>query len=117
MSNVSNASVDDKFFEKHEYHAITPDKKKTLRIKRLKSIHVGKGHSGNVNGTGKNSGEGSTIKSLTHSIAALTTKLDKFSLSDDDEEEDESSDEEECTSNRSNAALKRQSKKNKRGNN
>jgi hypothetical protein len=25
ISNVSNATVDDRFFEKHEYHALTPD--------------------------------------------------------------------------------------------
>jgi FMN-dependent NADH-azoreductase len=24
MSNVSNAAVDDRFFENHEYHALTP---------------------------------------------------------------------------------------------
>jgi FMN-dependent NADH-azoreductase len=25
MSNVSNSAVDDRFFEKHEYHALTSD--------------------------------------------------------------------------------------------
>jgi hypothetical protein len=106
MSNVSNAAVDDRFFEKHEYHALTPDQKNTLRLKRLKSGHVGNVHSGNGNGTGNNSGKGLTIKSLTHPIAALTTKIDKFSLPDDDnDDEDESSKEEESTPNRSNAAL------------
>jgi hypothetical protein len=113
MSNVSNAEVDDIFFEKHEYHALTPDQKNTLRLKRLKYGHLGKGHSGN--GNGKNSGKGPTIKSLTRSIAALTTKIDKFIFPDDDE--DESSEEEEGTSNRSNAVLTRQSKKKKRGGN
>jgi hypothetical protein len=49
--------------------------------------------------------------------AALSTKIDKFSLPDDNEDEDESSDEEEETSNRSNAAFNRQSKKKKRGTN
>jgi hypothetical protein len=94
ISNVSNAAVDDRFFEKHEYHALTPDQKNTLRIKRLKSSRVGKGHTGNGNGNGKNSGKGPKIKSLTLSIAALSTKIDKFSLpdDDDDEDEDESSD-------------------------
>jgi hypothetical protein len=47
----------------------------------------------------------------------LSTKIDKFSLPDDNEDEDESSDGEEVTSNLSNAALNRQSKKKKCGNN
>jgi hypothetical protein len=67
---------------------------------------------------GKNSGKGATLKYLTRSIAALSTKIDKFSLpDDDDDEEDESSDEEEWTYNRSNAAFNHQSNKKKRGNN
>jgi hypothetical protein len=120
MSNVSNAAVDDRFFEKHEYHALKPDQKNTLRLNRLERGHVGKVHSGNVNGTGKSSGKVPTIKSLTRSIAALTTKIDKFILSDDDEEEeeeeeDDSSEEEEDTYNRSNDDLARQSKKKKHG--
>jgi hypothetical protein len=51
-----------------------------MMLKCLKRGHVVKGHSGNGNGTGKKSGKRPTIKSLTHSIAALTTKIDKFSL-------------------------------------
>jgi hypothetical protein len=96
ISNISNAAVDDSFFEKHEYHALTPDQNNTLRLKCLKRGHVVKSHAGNcnVNGNGKSSGKGATIKSLNRSIAALSTKIDKFSLPDDDEEEDESSDEE-----------------------
>jgi hypothetical protein len=120
ISNVSNAAVDDRFFEKHEYHALIPDQKNTLRLKRIKRGHVGKGHTGNGNGNGKNSGKRPTIKSLTRSITALSTKIDKFSLpddDDDDDEEDESSDEEEGNSNRSNAALTHQSNKKKCGNN
>jgi hypothetical protein len=35
ISNVSNAAVDDRFFEKHEYNALTPDQKNTLRLKAL----------------------------------------------------------------------------------
>jgi hypothetical protein len=119
ISNVSNAAVDDRFFEKHEYYALIPDQKNTLRLKCLKRGHVGKGHTGNGNGNGKNIGKGATIKSLTRSIAALSTNIDKFSLPeyDDDDDEDESSDEEEGTSIRSNTALTRQSKKKKRGKN
>jgi hypothetical protein len=108
ISNVSNAAVDDRFFENHKYHVLTPEQKNTLRLKRPKRGHVGNGHGGN----GKGNGKGPTFKSLTHSIAALATKSDKFNLPDDD---DESSEEEEGTSNRSNADLTRQIKKKKRG--
>jgi hypothetical protein len=113
ISNVSNDNVDDRFFDKSEYNALTPDQKNKLRLTRLKRGHVGKNHTG----AGNSNGKGATIKSLTRSIAALSTNIDKFSLPDDNQDEDESSDEEEGTSNRSNAALTRQSKKNKRANN
>jgi hypothetical protein len=36
ISNVTNAAVDDLFFEKHEHHALTPEQKNTLRLERLK---------------------------------------------------------------------------------
>jgi hypothetical protein len=119
MPNVSNASVDYRFFEKHEYYALTPDQKNTLRLKRLKRGHVEKCHSGNSNGNGKNSGKGPTIKSINRSIAALATKIDKFSFPDvdDDDDDDEASEEEKYTSNRSNYAFTRQSKKNYCGGN
>jgi hypothetical protein len=117
VSNVSNTTVNDRFFEKHEYNALTPDQKNTIRLKRLKRDHVGKIHTGTGNNNGKNNGKGAKIKSLTRSIVALSTKIDKFSLPDDDEDEDESSDEEEGTSDHSNAALTRQNKRNKCGNN
>jgi hypothetical protein len=93
ISNVPNAAVDDRFFEKHEYHALTPYQKNTLRLERLKRGHVVKGHTENGNDNGKNSGKGPTIKSLTRSIATLTTKIDKFSLPDDDDDDDEDKDE------------------------
>jgi hypothetical protein len=120
ISNVSNAEVDGRFFEKHEYRALTPEQNNTLMIKRHKRGRVGKGHSGSGNGNGKINGKGPTIKSLTLSIVALTTKIDKFSLPDDDDgddDDDEYSEEEEGTSNRSNVDLTLQSKKNKRGGN
>jgi hypothetical protein len=117
ISNVSNAAVDDRFFEKHEYNALTPDQKNTLMLKRLKLGHVGKSHTGTGNNNGKNNGKGATIKSLNHSIAALITTIDNFSLPEDDDDEDESSDEEEGTYNCSNAALTLQSNKKKRSNN
>jgi hypothetical protein len=117
ISNVLNSAVDDRFFEKHEYNALTPDQKNTLRLKRLKRGHVGTSHTGAGNNNGKKNEKAVTIKSLTRSIAALSTKIDKFILPDENEDEDESSDEEEETSNRSHAALTRQSKKKKRGTN
>jgi hypothetical protein len=97
--------VDDRFFEKHGYNALTPDQKNTLRLKRLKRGHVGKSHTGSGNNNGKNNGKAVTIKSLTRSIAALSTKIDKFSLPDDNDDEDESSDEEKQTSNCYNAVF------------
>jgi hypothetical protein len=112
ISNVSNAAVDDRFFEKHAYNALAPDQNNTIRLKRLKRGHVGKSHTGAGNNNGKRNGKRATIKSLTLSIAALSTNLP-----DDNEDEDESSDEEEGNSNCSNAALTRQSKKKKRGTN
>jgi hypothetical protein len=62
ISNVSNAAVDDRFSEKHEYHALTPDQKNTLCLKRLKRGHFENGHGVNGNGTGKSNGKGPTIK-------------------------------------------------------
>jgi hypothetical protein len=109
--------VDDRFFEKHEYNALTPDQKNTLRLKRLKRGHVEKSHTGSGNNNGKKNGKAVTTKPLTRSIVALSTKIDKFSLPDDNEDKDESSDEEEGTSNRSNAALTQQIKKKKCGTN
>jgi hypothetical protein len=88
ISNVSNANVDDRFFEKHDYNALTPYQKNTLRLKRPKRGHVGKSHTGAGNNNVKNNGKAVTIKSLTGSIAALSTKIDKFSLPDDNEDED-----------------------------
>jgi hypothetical protein len=116
ISNVSNAAVDDRFFEKNEYNTITPDKKITIRIKRLKRGHIGKSHTGTGNNNGKNNRKGATIKSLTRYIVALSTKIDKSSLPDDDDDKDESSDEEEGTSNRYNAALTQKNNNKKRGN-
>jgi hypothetical protein len=92
-------------------------RKNTLRLKRLKRGHAGKSHTGADNNNGKNNGKAVTVKSLSHSIATLSTKIDKFSLPDDNEDEDESSDEEEGNSNRCNAALTRQRKKKKYGTN
>jgi hypothetical protein len=65
ITNVSNAAVDDLFFEKHEYHALTLQKNNTLRLKRLKRGHVGNGKDGGGNGNEKGNGKGPTLKYLT----------------------------------------------------
>jgi hypothetical protein len=75
ISNVSNAAVNDRFFEKHEYNALTPDQNNTLRLKRIKRGHVGKGNTVNGNSNGRNNRKGATIKSLTRFITALSTKM------------------------------------------
>jgi hypothetical protein len=112
ISNVSNDAVDDHFFEKHEYHVITPKQNNTLCLKRLKRVHVWNGHSGSDNGNGKGNDKGPTLKSLNRSIAELARKFDKFNLPNNGDD-DESFEEEEGTSKRSNAALTRQIKKKK----
>jgi hypothetical protein len=75
ISNVSNAAVDDRFFENHAYHALTPEQKNTLRLKRLKRGNVGNGYGGSGNENGKGKGKWPTIKSRNHSIAALTFQM------------------------------------------
>jgi hypothetical protein len=57
ISNVSKAAVDDRFFEKHEYNALTPEQKNTLHLKRLKCGHVGSGNGGSGNGNIKGNGK------------------------------------------------------------
>jgi hypothetical protein len=57
-----------------------------VRLKRLKRGHVGKSNTGAVNNNGKINGKAVTIKSLTRSIAALNTNIDKLSLPDDNED-------------------------------
>jgi hypothetical protein len=84
-----NAAVDDRFFEKHDYNALTPEQKSTLRLKRLKLGHVGNGHggggngngNGNGNGKGINNGKGPTLKSLNHSTNLLQRWLQKLTSS------------------------------------
>jgi hypothetical protein len=57
ISNVSNAAVDDIFFEKHEYNALTSDQNNTIRLNCIKRGHVGKSHSGTGNNNGKKNGK------------------------------------------------------------
>jgi hypothetical protein len=87
ISNVYNAAVNDRFFEKHEYHALTPEQNNTLWIKRLKRGHIGndQGYGGNGNGNGN--GKGPTLKSFICSIAVLGAKSDKCSIPNDDDED------------------------------
>jgi hypothetical protein len=68
MSNVSNAAVDDRFFDNNDNHVLTPEQKNTLCIKHLKRVHVGNGHGGGGNGNGKGNGNGNTPLS-NHSTA------------------------------------------------
>jgi hypothetical protein len=75
ISNVSNAVVDDCFFEKHEYYALTPEQKNTLSLKRLTCGHVVNCHGGGGNRNGKGNVKGPTLKSLDRSIAELATKF------------------------------------------
>jgi hypothetical protein len=57
ISNVSNGAVDDRFFEKHTYNALTPDQRNKLRIKSLKRSHIGKRRTGNGNNNGNTNGK------------------------------------------------------------
>jgi hypothetical protein len=41
IAKVSNAALNDLFFKRYECHDLTPEKKYTLRRKRLKRGHVG----------------------------------------------------------------------------
>jgi hypothetical protein len=40
VSNVSNTAVDDRFFEKHEFNALTHEQNNTLSLKRSKRGHA-----------------------------------------------------------------------------
>jgi hypothetical protein len=42
-SSSTNAAVDDRFYEKHEYLALSSDQKKTVRLKHVKHGHVPNG--------------------------------------------------------------------------
>jgi hypothetical protein len=57
-----------------------------------------KSHTGTGNNNGKHNRKGATIKSLTRSIAALSIKIDKFSLPDDDDDDDDDDEDEDESS-------------------
>ena len=105
-----NGDVDDRFYEKEEYHALSAEQKNTLRLKRAKRGHVGsakKSGGGGGGGASKsNAGSKSSMRKMQHTIAALSTKIDELLLENGVEMEDEVE-----TPNRSNKALTRQKKK------
>jgi hypothetical protein len=94
ISNVSNAAIDDRLFDMHEYHALTPEQRNTLYLKRLKLGHVvnGQGGGGVGNDCGKGNDKGPTLKYLNRIIVALGAKFDKFTLPHDDDDQDEDED-------------------------
>jgi hypothetical protein len=53
ISNISNAAVDDRLFNKQEYHAMNPEDNNNLRLKRLNRGHVVNGQGGGGNNNGK----------------------------------------------------------------
>jgi hypothetical protein len=80
--NAYNAAIGDRFFEKHDYHALTPDQKNTLRLKRLKRGHVGNGHGGGGGGNGNGNGKGNIKNPLSnHSTALLRRWLQNLTSS------------------------------------
>jgi hypothetical protein len=90
MSNNSNSDVADRFFDKYEYHTLTPEQKNNLCLKRFKRGHVGNGQ---ISRDGKSHAKGSqssTIKQLQRNISALRSRFDKPVVPSDDEDECES---------------------------
>jgi hypothetical protein len=62
ISNNSNGDVADRFFDKHEYHTMTPEQKNNLRLKRLKRGHVGNGQNSRDGKSHPKGSQSSTIK-------------------------------------------------------
>jgi hypothetical protein len=118
ISYVSNATVYDRFFEKHEYHALTSEQNNTLCIKRPNRGHAGNGQGCGGNNNGKGGGkvpQAVNLKSMSRSIATPGGKFYKFNIPHDDgDQEEDPSEKEEGTSNSSNSSLTQQSKKKKR---
>jgi hypothetical protein len=110
MSSKSNGDVADRFFDKHEYHTLTPEQKNNLRLKRLKRGHVGNGQSSRDGKSHPKGSQSYTIKQLQRTISALSSRFDKLVVPSEDEDECEYKEETESP-NRSNSALTRQTKK------
>jgi arginyl-tRNA synthetase len=70
--------VDDRCYNKHEYHTLSSEQKNNLCIKRIK-----RGHVGNAQGGGGHRVHDVTINSIQSTIAELGAKFDKFNISDD----------------------------------
>jgi hypothetical protein len=110
MSSSSNGEVADRFFDKHEYHTLTPEQINNLRLKRLKRGHVGNGQSSRDGKIHPKGSQSSTIKQMQHTISALSSRFDRLGVPSEDEDEYKSEEETESP-NRSNSALTRQKKK------
>jgi hypothetical protein len=104
MSSNSNGDVADRFFDKHEYHTLTPEQKNNLRLKRLKRGQVGNGQSSRDGKSHPKGSQSSTIKQLQRIISALSSRFDKLGVPSEDEDECESEEETESP-NRSNSAF------------
>jgi hypothetical protein len=101
-----NAEVGDRFYEKHEYHALTSDQKNTLHPRRTKRGRVGK-----AQGRRGSGGKGGDKRHANQrNIAALDTK---FNIPDDYFNEMSEDEEDTDASNHSNQSLTCHSKKNK----
>jgi hypothetical protein len=110
MSSSSNGEVADRFFDKNEYHTLTPEQKNNLRLKRLKRGHVGNGQISRDGKSHPKGSQSSTIKQMQRTIYALSSRFEKLGVPSEDEDEYESEEETESP-NRSNSALTRQKKK------
>jgi hypothetical protein len=110
VSNNSNADIADLFFDKHEYHTLTPEQKHNLRLKRLKRGNVGTGQNSRDGKSHAKGSQSSTIKQMQRTISARSSSIDKLGVPSDDEDDCESEEETEST-NRSNSALTCQTKK------
>jgi hypothetical protein len=110
MLSNSNGDVADRFFDKHEYHTLTPEQNNNLHLKRLKRGHVGNGQSSRDGKSHPKGSQSSTIKQLQRTISVLSSRFDKLGVPSEDEDKCESEEETESP-NRSNSALTRQTKK------
>jgi hypothetical protein len=110
ISNNSNGDVADRFFDKHDYHTLTPEHKNNLCLKRLKRGHVGNGQNYRDGKSHAKGSQSSTIKQLQRTISALSSRFDKLGVPSYDEGECESEEEKE-TPNRSNSKSTCQTKK------
>jgi hypothetical protein len=90
MSNNSNSDVADRFFDKHEYHTLTPEQKNNLGLKILKRGHVGNGQSSRDGKIQSKGSQSSTIKQMQRTISALSSRFDKLGVPSEDEDKCES---------------------------